>query len=305
MSLAGRLVRLEVTLAAKVAALLLAAGLGVAQENSPSGYELALVSLEGRRETLGRVPGTVYAPRLSHDGTRVTFDDQRREGPTIYVAELDDLGARQPLPRHGAYNLFPLWSADDRYVLFIAPDGEEQALFRQRADGSGGVELLAKPARAPEAWAPDGRALTFITLTGDDYAISTWDPASRTATRLLQREGSLQHSSRYSNDGRWLAYASNETGRFEVWVEPIPMTGERHRITTDGGEHPLWAPDGETIYFDSGGRMYAVAVDPSADFRRSPPRALPIEGFRQQPGARRQFDITPDGERFLMLYPLF
>src|SRR5580765_3379904 len=67
-----------------------------------------------------------------------------------------------------------------------------------------------------------------------------------------------QHSSRFSPDGRWLAYASNETGRFEVFVEPVPATGARVQLTREAGGHPLWSTDGRTLYFDRTGRLFSV-----------------------------------------------
>jgi Tol biopolymer transport system component len=272
-------------------------------QQPPTAYELALVSLDGQREVLGRLPGTVYAPRLSHDGTRVVFDDQADGGSTLFVAPLDDLAARRALPAIERASAFPLWSFDDRRILSISYRDNEQALFAQAADGSGTAELIASPARAPEAWTPDGRTLSFITRIDGDYAISTWDATARTTAPLLQREGSLQHSSHYSPDGRWLVYASNETGRFEVWVEPIPMNGTRHQVTQDGGEHPLWSPDGTQILFDRAAELYAVSVTTANGFSNGTPRALPIKGFAQLASYRRQFDIAADG-RLLMLFPV-
>ena len=67
---------------------------------------------------------------------------------------------------------------------------------------------------------------------------------SRAVTPVIDLPGSAQHSSAVSPDGKWMAYASNETGRYEVWIEPLPRTGARHQVTRDGGSHPLWVADG-------------------------------------------------------------
>ena len=270
----------------------------------PAAYELALVSLDGQREVLGRLPGTVFAPRLSRAGLHVTFDDQAGGGSTVYVAALDALDAREALPAVEGGSAFPLWSFDDERVFFIATRNGEQALFAQLADGTGAPELVVSPARAPEAWTPDGRLLNFITLRDGDYAISAWDTFDRVVRPVIRLQGSLQHSSHYSPDGRWLVYASNETGAFEIWVEPVPFTGERHQVTQGGGEHPLWSPDGSRILFDRNAELFSVRVTTSRNrFAAEPPEALPIKGFAQLAGARRQFDIAPDG-RLLMLFPV-
>jgi Tol biopolymer transport system component len=215
----------------------------------------------------------------------------------------NDLAGRQLLPRLEGGNSFPLWSYDDEKILSMAARDGEQVLVMQSADGSGRAEVVASPARAPEAWTPNGRLLNFITLSGGEYAISTWDRYDKVVSRLVQRAGSLQHSSHYSPDGRWLVYASHETGAFEVFVEPVPSTGDRHRVTNGGGEHPLWSPDGTRILFDRAAELYQVRVTTAGDrFSAGEPEALPIKGFAQSPGLRRQFDIAPDG-RLLMLVP--
>jgi len=111
------------------------------------------------------------------------------------------------------------------------------------------------------------------------------------------------YAPRLSPDGRWMAYASNETGRYEVWLEPLPGTGMRYRITKDGGSHPLWRPDGRALYFDRDHQMFSVAVNVNDPASIGEPIALPIKGFAQAE-YRRQFDLLSNGREFLMLFPL-
>jgi serine/threonine-protein kinase len=120
----------------------------------------------------------------------------------------------------------------------------------------------------------------------------------------VDQPDSEQHGSRISPDGRWIAYSSNETGRQEVWLEPLPQTGQRYRMTQAGGRHPLWSPDGSTLFFDQDGRMFRMEIFLAANPPKAgDPKGLPIRGF-QQGDLRRQFDLTPDGKRFVMLFPL-
>ena len=105
-------------------------------------------------------------------------------------------------------------------------------------------------------------AATFPDADGKhDYGLSLLDMASRKVTPIIDLPGSAQHSSAMSPDGKWMAYASNETGRYEVWVEPFPRTGTRHQVTRDGGSHPLWPPDGQSLYFDRDRQMFRLAVN--------------------------------------------
>src|SRR5262245_66529664 len=103
--------------------------------------------------------------------------------------------------------------------------------------------------------------------------------SSRSVRPLVGSPGSAQHSSAVSPDGRWLAYASNETGRYELWLEPLPRTGMRYHITRDGGSHPLWLPDGRSLYFDRGQQMFQLTLDLAVPASSGDPVPFPINGF--------------------------
>lgn len=287
-----------------------AAGAALAATPAPAqgGFELALVDMRGRKQVLGTLPPSVFAPRVSPDGRRVAFELRepgevgQEGGARIWVAELDKLDQRRMLPPVGkGDNWAPVWSEDGQHVAFLVNGDRPGSLYWRRADGSGEADHLVD-GRAVEGLYGD--RMVFITLAGNrDYDISLLDLRSREITPLVTRPGSEQHSSRVSPDGRWLAYASSETGRQEVWLEPLPPDGRRYQITVGGGSHPLWAPDGRTLYFDLNNRMYRVEVFIGGEAPRAgTPRGMEIRGFRQG-DLRRQFDLMPDGRHFLMLFP--
>lgn len=277
----------------------------------PAGYELALVDLRGKKQLLGTLPGSVFAPRVSPDGRHVAFEladaaSGATPAPTrLYVAELARLDQRRALPLAGnALNRAPIWFPDGERLVFLVSGDSPDALWSRRADGTGSAERLVE-GRAAEGMTADGRQLVFITRTGTaDYGLSLFDLASRTVSPLVDRANSDQHSSRLSPDGHWLAYASNETGRHEIWLTRMPPDGQRFQLTDTGGGHPLWSPDGTTLYFDRDGQMFRVPIFLGATVPKAgEPKALPIRGF-QQGELRRQFDLLPDGKHFLMLFPL-
>jgi len=285
-------------------------GIGNAAEPDATTFELALVDMQGQKKVLGTLPGSVFAPRVSPDGTRVAFELNEPPGELglpvtrIHVAQLADIGQRKGLqlalttPR----TLAPIWSPDGDWVAFLATGNAADAIFRQRSDGW--IQpIFVTDGRAAEGWYDEGR-LVFLTRTGEkDYGISEVDTRSNKVTRLVDQPGSAQHSSEISPDGRWLAYASDETGRQEIWVEPLPVTGRRFQLTKNGGRHPQWSPDGAKLYFDQGGQMFSIDVFLGVETpRASEPAALPIRGF-QQGDLRRQYDLMPDGKGFVMLFP--
>jgi Tol biopolymer transport system component len=277
-----------------------------ARSQGPTGFELTLVDLEGKRTVVGTLPPSVYAPRISPDGTRVAFETRDPAGPDgarLWTAPLSNIADRKPLPLVvGPVNWAPMWTPDGQRLVFIVSGDRPDAIYWRRADGTGEAEHLIDT-RAGEGWTPDGKQLRFLTLTGNrDYGISLFDMASRKVTPVIDLPGSAQHSSNISPDGKWMAYASNETGRYEVWIEPFPRTGARHQVTRDGGSHPMWRPDGASLYFDRDNQLFQLTVNTTDMAAINTPTALPIKGFAQAE-YRRQFDLMPDGRRFLVLFP--
>jgi eukaryotic-like serine/threonine-protein kinase len=278
----------------------------------PAAFQLALVDEQGQKTVLGTLPPSLFAPRVSPDGKRVAFELAEDGAPAgqppnmrLYVADLNALDKRRALQYTltSTRNIAPVWSPEGDFIVFLAQGNGNDMLFKQRADGYIQPSFVVD-GRAPEGWYKGGQ-LVYITRKGDhDYGISMLDMATKKLTRLVDIEGSDQHSSRVSPDGKWIAYASNETGRQEVWVEPLPQNGKRFQLTRDGGRHPIWSPDGRKIYFDQGGRMYRLDLTLAPDsLQANPPTSLPITGF-EQGDLRRQFDLMPDGKAFLMLFPV-
>jgi Tol biopolymer transport system component len=289
-----------------VAASVCFSGVG-AHAQALAGFELTLIDLDGQKKILGELPPSTYAPRVSPDGQRVAFetrDPTSPDGARLWTADLSNIVGRQPLPLVvGPVNWAPMWTPDGERLVFIVSGDRADAIYWRRADGSGDAEHLIDT-RAGEGWTANGAQLRFLTLTGNgDYGIALLDMASRKVTPVIDLPGSAQHSSSLSPDGRWMAYASNETGRYEVWIEPFPHTGARYQVTRDGGSHPLWLPDGQSLYFDRDHQLFRLPVDTKNLSSRVEPVALPIEGFAQAE-YRRQFDLMPGGRQFLVLFPI-
>jgi Tol biopolymer transport system component len=193
-----------------------------------------------------------------------------------------------------------MWSADGTRIVFTSDAGGPQALYIESADGQGAAERLAT-GRAPESWSATNQMLSFITLS-NYYSVWTYSLRDKKAAPLIDTPGVTEHSSRFSPDGKWIAYTSVETGRFELFVQPFPTTGAKFQITAQGGGHALWSPDGKEIFFDNDHQLFAVRVQTAGKFSSAKPVPLAIRGFIQG-DARRQYDLMPDGQQFLMMFP--
>ncbi len=261
--------------------------------------QFGLVSLEtGAKKILGPAVNFANAPRLSPDGKKVAMSGVG-DG-NLWITDLDNpLGLHKLLK--GSYYNFPVFSEDGTRIILGTnlPDGVE-TVWSIRPDGSE-LELLARPARAPESWKPGTQTFSYITRRGVmDYDLWTFDLATQTFAPLVHIPVSAQLSSRFSPDGKWVAYMSNETGDFEVWAEPYPATTQRYRVSQQGGRAPLWSLDGSELYYDANGKMYAVKfLGGTQPFGQQ--RQLPISGFVPT-GLRRTFDMMPDGKQLVMLF---
>ena len=275
---------------AVVLVVLVAAGVAISRLAAPRWF--AAVDRAGRVEILGEAPRLAFAPRVSADGRRIVYD---WAGRTLWVTELANLAAVRPLPGLAGAR-FPVWDGDGTRIFYVAESG----LFFTRADGSGySRSPLQQAARAAESWSSVNDGLTFIMLTGDDYDIWFYSMADRRATPVVALSGSAQLGSAFSPDGRWLAYESDESGEFQIHLQPFPPTAASYQVTREGGRRPMWSHDGGELYFDDGERLFVVSLRTVPSFSVGTPVALPITGFVQG-DARRQYDLLPDG-RFLMV----
>ncbi|MGH7593112.1 MAG: TolB family protein, partial [Gemmatimonadales bacterium] len=218
----------------------------------------------------------------------------------------------------GEQNQHPAWSPDGRDIIFVSSRSGPAALFRQRADGSAPatpIQARGKPVdnRAAAALiaegleSPDGRWIVVQTETGtpgdgDIMALqvgvdTTWRPI--VATPFEERAPTL------SPDGQWLAYSSNETSRAEVYVRPFPnATAGKIQVSTAGGIGPHWSAKGdELFYVSTDNEMMAARVRAAPTFTvLATTRLFSTAGFRLPP-QHDAYDVSADGQRFLMLRP--
>jgi dipeptidyl aminopeptidase/acylaminoacyl peptidase len=205
----------------------------------------------------------------------------------------------------------PVWSPDgSRIAFWETHSGGGRDIFVKAVKGNGRAELLYKSATAayPTDWARDGRSLVFGEYTPDTKSdIWTLNLADKRANAILN----TVHSEGYaalSPDGKWLAYQSDDSGRNEIFVQPweggSSGTKRLWKVSSDGGGLPRWRSNGaELFYINGSGGMMSVPLHPSGDdFRFDPPQQL----FQTRPVQKfwNLFDVTPDGQRFLMNLPL-
>ena len=208
------------------------------------------------------------------------------------------------LPGHDGAEV---WTPDSRRLIFTSERAGVKNLFGQAADGTGAVERLTESSNIqyPIWRVPDGRRLIFTEeaqRTGNDVMMIELDE-TRQVTPLVhstfnERNGII------SPDGRWLAYEANDSGRFEVSVRPFPNVNTGHwTVSTTGGTRPIWARSGqELLYVSPTGALMRVGVARGPSWAATTPTLVVKEGYFTNPTWwGRSYDISPDGQRFLMI----
>jgi Tol biopolymer transport system component len=261
--------------------------------------KLVWVSRNGTEQPLAAPVRTyeIPAPRLSRDGKRlgVVTDSQ------VWLYDVP----RETLTRftfEGDTNNFPVWSPDSKRIAFDSDKEGPLNLFWQRADGSGGLERLTRSEfpQYPLSFSPDGQLLAFVEVNPTtSYDIWVLHLADRKAQPFL-RTTFLETAPQFSPDGHWLAYVSNESGRFEVYVQPYPGPGGKWQISTDGGTEPMWNPNGRELFYRNGDKMMAVEIATQPTFSAGKARVLFERHYMPTTGTIPAYDVTPDGQRFLM-----
>jgi serine/threonine-protein kinase len=271
--------------------------------------KLVWVNRQGEVELLPAEPREYINPSLSPDGQQVAVIIREGSNYDVWISEVAR-GTVTRLTSHPGEDLAPIWTPDGKQVTFASEmSGQSPTLWWGPADGSGPQELLLESgwARIPTSWSPDGQTLAFTEL---------FRPGTESGIWMLPREGEQEawafldtefeeSGAMFSPDGRWLAYTSNGTGRDEVYLQPFSVTGPRgkQQVSVGGGAEPVWAPDGRELFYRNGDAMMAVAIVTEPELSVGTPSLL-FEGRFLGTGSvhlRRNYDVSPDGQRFLMI----
>ena len=255
----------------------------------------------GKTQRLLSAPGAYVLPRLSPDGRKLAF----MNGGDIYVHDLErDTTSR--LTFTGAANL-PVWAPDGKHIIF-----EAAGLFWVRSDGAGTPQRVLESPNSllPWSFSPDGRRLAYREAspeTGQDIWTLPLDLTDPDHPKLAKPEPFLrtwanESVPRFSPDGRWIAYRSDESGGNEIYVRPFPPgSGGKWQISSGGGLYAFWPSNGRELFFETADNRIMV-VDYTLDGASFVPGKPRVWSDKQlfYPGTSN-LDLAPDGKRFVVL----
>ncbi len=246
-------------------------------------------------------PAQAYGPvSLSPDGQRLAV---QVTGATsdVWIYELAR-GTFTRLTVEGS-NYRPLWTLDSKRIVYCRINSPNQLqMVWQLADGSDSAEVLRTATHTswPGSWSPAGRLLAFQD-SSPETGFDLWTlpmEGDRQPTLWLKTKFN-EWGPVFSPDGKWIAYISDESGQYEVYVRPYPGPGGKRQISTTGGEEVLWSRDGHTLYYREGAKFISVAVQTQPDFRGDAPKVMFEGPYLNVPGV--SYDVAPDGQHFLMI----
>ncbi len=265
-------------------------------------FQLVWVDRTGAVEPLGAPPRQYRQPALSPDGRSLAV---ALVGNPYEIWVYDILRTTLTRLTYEGDNRVPLWTPDSERIAFRSTRaGAPGNLYWKRADGSGEAERLgtSDESQTPRAWSSDGSVLAFHTgRVGDDYNLWTLPMDGERQPRPFLQTPFGESEPKFSPDGKWLAYVSDESGRREIYVQPYPGPGGKRQISTDGGNEPVWARGSGELFYRNGNQMMAVEITTEPTFVAGTPRLLFEGTFQQSAGNLAAYDVTPDGQRFVML----
>jgi eukaryotic-like serine/threonine-protein kinase len=259
---------------------------------------LVWVDRQGREERVAAPVDQYSLPRVSPDGKRLAL--ALSTGIRVWDMERKAFG-QATLDTMASHS--PLWSRDGQRIFFFGAT-RSAGLLWQAADGTSPAERLASG--LPTGVTPDGQYVLFSSAPGSrDVMLMTLD-AAHTTVPLIQTPAQ-ERNGVVSRDGRWVAYESDSSGRFEIYVRPFPnVSSGQWNVSTAGGTRPLWAPNGDEIFFVApDGAIMAVPVTRGSTWQAGE-AATVVEARYLTQGAvsTRTYDVSADGKRFLMVKPL-
>ena len=258
------------------------------------------MSRQGVEQPITETSRPYQNPRLAPDGQRIVVEVA---GGDLWIQDIGR-GTFTPLTgKNNAGNTFAAWTPDGKRIVFrtvtglrwIEPDvgGDSHPVTGSTLVGD-----------IPTSVSPDGQTLAFVSQSAttssiDLYVLSlSGDPKPHAVVKTDGYDGGGQ----FSPDGHWMAYVSNESGSFEVYLRPYPGPDRKVPVSVGGGTHPKWNRNGKELFYRNGNKMMTVDISTSPELRVSQPRLL----FNQRYafGSAQtipNYDVSPDGQRFLMV----
>jgi Tol biopolymer transport system component len=259
----------------------------------------------GRQVAVLGKPGEITNPEISPDGKKVVFEREPSQGSTAELWAMDLARETQARLTFGSTDEFePIWSPDGSRIFFASFRDESVSIFVKDASGAAGEEALLTTHTMKDLMdvSRDGRFLAFCEESPETQLDLMVMPLTGDRTpRPFAKTRFVECQARFSPDSKWLAYASDETGRSEVHVQSFPGPGGKWQISTNGGGQPQWSRDGKEIfYMGFNGSIMVTPIETRGDaIEPGTPVRITDTGLGFST-VRNHYSVSPDGQRILV-----
>jgi len=269
---------------------------------------IAIVDRAGREALLPDTTGVFHRPRFSPEGRRLSVDITRTQSRDVWVYDFDQRTMTRVTFEPNGHDA--IWAPDGRSILYNASLTDTVfGLLTRRTDGGAEVDTLARDPgfSSPEALTADGATVLSYGLGGADTKEDAWLVDRATGSHRVLLVGAYDEAGlSLSHDGRWLAWASNESGRYEIFVRALPG-GPRVQVSTAGGREPVWNPRGGELFYRvqtaSGSRLMAARVSTAPLRVVSRDTLFDVTDY-EEADPHANYDVSLDGSRFVFIRQL-
>ena len=269
----------------------------------PAKRTLVWVDRNGKEDPIAAVPDTYSSPRISPDGTRLALTVGNGEDADIWIWDL----VRKALTRftfEKGQDSSPLWFPDSKRIVFYSGRNNEPGLYWKMADGTGNVDKIGSTIGSCRSlcWSGDLDTVVFGGISSRSFDISALSMKADHALEPLLEDEFIKGTPCISTDGKWIAYMSLESGQAEIYVRPFPdVNSGIWQISASGGQEPRWSHNNHELFYRNGDAMMVVPIETEPTIKAGAPETLFRESFYS--GWGHDWDIHPDGDRFLMIKP--
>ena len=244
-----------------------------------------------------------WTPRFSPDGRRIAYGafGPGRESSDLWITDLGSGVTRRLTDAFDDAN-DPQWSRDGSAIAYSANAPAGKDVMMRSLDGAKEVVLATRTGtQFPSDWLRDGTLLVTDQAGPDRHDILI-QPKDGSVARPYATTPADETAARVSPDERWVAYTSDESGRAEVYLDSYPRPGHRVKISSNGGEHPVWRGDGRELFYWRDGALVAVQLEVArGDDAPTPDRETVLFRAPYQSGLNTMYDVSPDGQRFVLV----
>jgi Tol biopolymer transport system component len=276
--------------------------------------KLVWVDRKGAAKLLGAQPRAYAQPTLSPEGRRVTVASQEAN-LDVWVYDTGRGGLARLTFQPGE-DESPVWTPDGKKVAYSSSlSGKARTILWKNSDGSGTEDPLVASGYHTHlsSFSSDGRFLAYTDYDpitrGDIWVLPLDENAtshsgggvSGRQPRVFLQTPFNERDAKFSPDGHWIAYSSDESGSDQIYVQAFPGPGGKWQVSADGGYGPTWAANGRELFYRNGDTMMVVSVTTRPSFSAMPPRVLFEGKFEENNRRESNYDVAPDGQHFLMI----